>query len=234
MRTHLASRGWGPCFLLILTAILTPALARAQVEEYHGFYTSYSVGAFGGYYVAGDIFDNTESKGTLALKNSGEWGVRATAFVREWMAGELTYTRTGSDLEAHGTFTPPLPADFKPGHISFDEYDLNLLFLRSNASAKLTPYFTVGGGMSVTHPDLGPSVSSKTYFAFNIGAGSFFQAGVKNLGLRVDARWRSTNTSIVTKSNTYTDPWGYTWDTSSDWYNTGEFTAGIEYHFGGK
>lgn len=211
-----------------------PREAASQVELYHGFYTYYTVGLFGGYYVASDIFDNTESKGSLSLKNAGEFGLRATAFLQEWMAAELAYTRNGSDLEAHGTFTPPLPADFKPGHIDFDQYDLDLLFLRSYRNERLQPYFTLGAGLSVTHPDLGPSVGSKTYFALNFGVGTFIATGMKNLGVRVDARFRSTNTSIITSSSNYTDPWGYTWDTSSDWYSSGEFTAGVDYRFGGK
>ena len=220
--------------LLLATLAAAPGAARAQVEEYHGFHTSYSVGAFGGYYLASDIFHDVSGDGKLRLKNSGEFGARVTAFMRPTIAAELAYTHTGSDLSAEGTFNPPLPADFKPGSIGFDQIDLNALLLRETANHRVTPYFTVGVGMSLSHPDIGPSGESKTFFAFNLGAGTFVATGMKNLGVRFDARWRSTNTDIVTKESTYTDPWGYTWDTSSDWYNTGEFTLGLDYRFQSK
>jgi len=221
---------FAPLILLAAVAV-APGIASAQVEEYHGFHTTYAVGAFGGYYVASDIFHDVTGDGTLKLKNSGEWGFRGTAFVRPFLAAELAYTRTGSDLSASGTFNPPLPADFQPGSIHFDQIDFNLLFTHETENRKVTPYFTLGGGMSLTHPDIGPSGKDKTFFALNLGAGSFIETGSPNLGIRLDARWRSTNTDIITKQGSYTDPWGYTWDTSSDWYNTGEFTLGVTYKF---
>jgi len=223
-----------PIAVIFALCVLAPRPASAQVEEYHGFHTTYALGVFGGYYVASDIFHDVSGDGTLRLKNSGEWGARATAFVRPSIGAELAYTRTGSDLSAEGTFNPPLPADFKPGSIHFDQIDLNLLFNHETANHKVTPYFTVGGGMSLTHPDIGPSGETKTFFALNLGAGTFIAAGPPNLGIRLDARWRSTNTDIVTKESNYTDPWGYTWNTSSDWYNTGEFTLGLSYKFQSK
>jgi len=52
------------------------------------------------------------------------------------------------------------------------------------------------------------------------------------MGVRLDARWRVTDTAITTSSGVYCDFYGYCWGYSSDWYNSGEFTAGIEYKIG--
>jgi opacity protein-like surface antigen len=49
------------------------------------------------------------------------------------------------------------------------------------------------------------------------------------LALRFEGRWRVTDTAISTSSGVYCDYWGYCYSYSSDWYNSGELTAGLTY-----
>ena len=121
-----------------------------------------------------------------------------------------------------------------------DEYDLNFLVSQPSPNPSMWPYFTLGFGWSVTHPEVHGTDPTKTInaksnslFALNFGIGSLVEMR-PNLSLRLDARWRVTDTHITTSSGVYCDYWGYCWGYSSDWYNSGELTAGLTYRMGGR
>jgi opacity protein-like surface antigen len=75
-------------------------------------------------------------------------------------------------------------------------------------------------------------IDGNSLFAFNLGIGTIIDMNPK-VGVRLDARWRVTDTNVTTSSGVYCDYWGYCWTYASDWYNSGEFTAGLQYKFGG-
>jgi hypothetical protein len=170
------------------------------------------------------------------------WGGRLTKFTNNYSAAEFSYTRNGSDLKARTAVVGSAVPNFDAGKVTMDEYDLNFLVSSPAPDPKMWPYFVLGFGWTVTHPDIkGPpggalpaqavSVSSKSLFAFNFGIGTMIQMNPK-MAARLDARWRVTDTNISTSSGVYCDYWGYCWGYSSSWYNSGEFTAGLEYRLG--
>jgi hypothetical protein len=217
-------------------------VAPAAHAQRYGHTTA--LGLFGGYNVASDLYNSTNSVGgsqaSLELKNGFMWGGRLTKFTNDYSAAEFSYTRNQSDvaIKNYGSAPPP---GFTGGKVTADQYDLNFLISQPAPDPKMWPYFVLGFGWTVTHPQLdAPSnpaaapknVQSHSLFAFNFGIGTMAQLGNPKLAARIDARWRVTDTHLTTSSGVYCDYWGYCWGYSSSWYNSGEFTAGLEYKLG--
>jgi len=224
-------RAIGIAVALVTMIALAPS-ARAQESKF-------AISAFGGYNIAADIYNDLNGGGSLELKNSFMWGGRATLFTNRYSAVEFSYARNGSDLNVRtSALKPNPPSGFDAGRINLDEYDFNVLISQPTGNPKVWPYFTMGIGWTLTHPDvkgedpntLQPiNVSGNSLFAFNFGFGGMIKAN-PNLSLRLDARWRVTDTNINTSSGVYCDYWGYCWTYASSWYNSGELTAGLTYH----
>ena len=218
--------------LLALATILVAPAAQAQSYAKH-----LELSGFGGYNIASDIYRSTNGASTLELKNGFMWGGRVTAFSTNYTAVEFAYSRNQSDVAVRNGGSS-LDSDFAAGTLAADEYDLNFLVSQPAGNPKLWPYFTLGFGWTVTHPDVATgggevpvNVKSNSLFAFNFGVGTLVEMNPK-LGLRLDARWRVTDTAITTSSGVYCDYWGYCWSYSSDWYSSGELTAGLTYKIG--
>lgn len=222
----------------IASAVALAAFSMAPAA--HAQYSStFALSVFGGYNVASDIFDDVNGRASLEIKNDFMWGGRATVFTNEYSAIEFAYSRVEADLELK--YSPlTLPPDFRSGSMAVDEYDLNFLVSQPTPNPRVWPYFTLGLGWSVTHPsvDAQDPISSQpieaegnSLFAFNFGIGTLVEMNPK-LALRLDARWRVTDTNITTDSGVYCDYYGYCWGYSSDWYNSGEFTAGLTFRLG--
>ena len=88
----------------------------------------------------------------------------------------------------------------------------------------------------VTNPDIdsdfvaGVQPESNTLFNFNFGLGAKIEMSEK-LGMRLEGRWRVTDTAITTSSGIWCDPYGYCYSYASDWYNSGELIGGLSYSF---
>ena len=227
------------CVAVAVAMALIVLAPSARAEPYGG---AMAIGVFGGYNVASDIYNNVNGSGSLELKNGFMWGGRLTKFTNNYSAAEFSYTRNGSDLAVKNTIgTPPTHPGFSAGKLTADQYDLNFLISSPAPNPKMWPYFVLGFGWTVTHPDIqgvdptNPnttiSATSKSLFAFNFGIGTMAELNPK-MAVRLDARWRVTDTNISTSSGVYCDYWGYCWGYSSSWYNSGEFTAGLEYRLG--
>ena len=218
-----------------LALIAVAPAAHAQARSH-----SLAIGAFGGYNLASDIYNDLNgTNSSLELHNGFEWGGRVTFFNNEYSAFELAYTRNGSDMEIN-SFGGVIPNGFDAGRLNLDQFDLNWLISRPTSNSKMWPYFTMGVGMTNTHPEvnaLNPNTNQpidadgNSLFAFNLGIGTMIDMSPK-IGLRLDARWRVTDTNITTDAGVYCDYWGYCWSYASDWYDSGEFTAGLTYKFG--
>ena len=188
-----------------------------------------ALNAFGGYYIASDLYNDNSSYASLEMKNSFEWGGRLTMFTSRYSAAEFAYTRVGSDLHLRTGNGSAFPAGFDAGHINGDQYDLNFLFSQPTPNPNMWPYFTLGFGWTVTHPETPKTtINGKSLFGFNFGIGTMYNINPK-FALRLDGRWRVTDTAITTSSGYYCDYWGYCWSYASDWYNSGELTAGLTY-----
>jgi opacity protein-like surface antigen len=214
-------------FVFAAGLALTALAPRAEAQPA----TPIAISGFGGYYVASDLYNDTASNASLSLENSFEYGGRLTFFTNRYSAVEVAYTRVGSDLKIRAPGSSIIPSDYNAGRVNGDQWDLNFLVSQPVSNPNVWPYFTIGLGWTMTHPDIqNVSVDGNSLFAFNFGLGTMIEMNEK-LSLRLDARWRTTDTNITTSSGVYCDYWGYCWSYASDWYNSGDLTAGLTYHF---
>jgi len=224
--------------VVLAVAVAIGLIAVAASARAQGRNRSLALSVFGGYNIASDIYTDIAGAGSLEFKNGFMWGGRATAFSSEYSAFEFAYSRTSADLEVR-TGTIGNTAGFDAGSMASDEYDFNFLVSQPAGNPKMWPHFTLGFGWTMTHPDIRPPspVNNKpvpegnSLFAWNFGLGTMVEMNPK-LALRLDARWRVTDTHITTSSGVYCDYWGYCWGYASDWYNSGELTAGLSYRLG--
>ena len=196
---------------------------------------------FAGYYIASDLYNgygSTNSSG-VALENSFMYGGRLT--MSSPRGGfELSYTRTGSDVKLKDKLPaqpgfPPQPTD-KVGHVDFDNFDINFLGYQPSDNPRVQPFGLIGFGWAVSHPNVDQSfiqttkvnTSGHTLFNFNFGLGTKIEMSPK-LGLRLEGRWRVTDTALTTSSGIWCDPYGYCYSYASDWYNSGELIGGLTY-----
>ena len=224
-----------------LAALALGATLLAPAAGAQNYARTTTLSVFGGYNVASDLFEseyNSINSATLELTNAFMWGGRLTRFTNEYSAVEFAYTRNSTDLKVHN-YGAALPSDFNAGRMTSDQYDLNFLASQPSINPNLWPYFTLGFGWTLTHPEVNAQnasaqpieVDGNSLFAFNFGIGTLVNMNEK-MSLRLDARWRVTDTHITTSSGYYCDYWGYCWSYASDWYNSGEFTGGITYRLG--
>jgi len=195
------------------------------------------ISPFAGYYIASDLYNSTGSK--VELTNDVLYGGRITFSSRQGGL-EFAYTRTGSDAKLNTVAVGVPPGTEKIGRVDFDSYDINFLGYQYAASPRVIPYGLIGFGWSVTHPTvdsnaLRPGMSEpkgNTLFNFAFGLGAKVEMSPK-LGLRLEGKWRITDTAVTTSSGIWCDPWGYCYSYASDWYDSGEFSGGLTYKFGG-
>lgn len=236
------SRSAMHAFVVASVAVVSLALVfgASAVRAQNYYARTFAVSGFAGYNIASDIYTSSTGSGRLELKNGLTFGGRATAFLKEYAAFEFAYSRVEADLELKG-YAGTIPSGFDPGTLDADEFDFNFLFSQPAPNPKFWPYFTIGLGWTNTHPNVTAvnpltmqtiSLDGNSLFAFNFGIGTLVELGNPKLALRLDARWRVTDTDITTSSSVYCDYWGYCWAYSSSWYNSGELTGGLTYRFG--
>lgn len=226
--------------LAVLAVAVLSIGAFAASAQAQGYARTLALSGFAGYNIASDIYSGysgTYGTANLEMKNGLVWGARLMGFTNDYSAVEFGYARTSSDLN----FRPAsVGTNVDAGNMSADEYDLNFLISQPSPNPRMWPYFTLGFGWSITHPSVHTAdpnktvnVDSHSLFGFNFGIGSLVEMR-PNMSLRLDARWRVTDTHITTSSGVYCDYYGYCWGYSSDWYNSGELTAGLTYRMGGR
>jgi opacity protein-like surface antigen len=218
--------------VVALASAAHPANAQDRIGKSTG------LTAFGGYYVASDLYTNTTAgiyyNQRLELTNEFEFGGRLDFFTNRFTAVELGYTRVNSDLKWHGSNAP---SNYNAGNIAGNQYDLNFLISSPSQDPKFWPYFTIGFGWTGTEPKVTTPITNQpanvkgaALFAWNFGLGSFINLNPK-WSLRLDGRWRITTTGTTTSAGTYCDYYGYCWAYSSNQYSTGDLTAGLTYRF---
>ena len=216
--------------LAVAAALVSAAIANAQPAKVE-------ITPFAGYYIASDIYNsypvNGSGSSNVELTNSFMWGGRLT-FSNPRAGVEFAYTRTGSDAKLHQPLAGQ-PND-NVGHLDIDNYDINFLGYQYSGNPRVTPFGLIGFGWAKTHPDINgnflfagaPQPKSNTLFNFNFGLGTKIAMNEK-VALRLEGRWRITDTAITTSSGYWCDPWGYCYSYASDWYNSGELIGGITY-----
>jgi len=219
-----------------LTALALVAAGSLACISVAGAQSKLELTPFAGYYIASDIYNSYGTTGTsnVELENSFMWGGRLTASSPRGGI-EFAYTRTGSDVKIKTLQSGQQHA--KIGRLDIDNYDINFLGYQPSGNPRVTPFGEIGFGWAVTHPNIDSDVvtganaktpKSNTLFNFNFGLGTKIEMNEK-LGLRLEGRWRVTDTAITTSSGVWCDGWGYCYSYASDWYNSGELIGGITY-----
>ena len=222
----------------LVVRALAVAATLASVSTAHA-QAKLELTPFAGYYIASDLYTSysTDVAGTsdVELTNSFMWGGRLTASSLRG-AIEFAYTRTGSDIKLESTLGTQPRTEI--GRINIDNYDINFLGYQSTGNPRVMPFGLIGFGWAVTHPEPDPDflliasgeAEGNTLFNFNFGLGVKVEMNEK-LSTRIEGRWRVTDTNITTSSGVWCDGWGYCYSYASDWYNSGELTAGLSYAF---
>jgi opacity protein-like surface antigen len=195
---------------------------------------------FNGYYIGSDLYTSVGAVGSgaqIGLSNSYMYGGRIGMDPNPRLGVELAYTRAGSDIEVKNGASGFAPAG-DLGRLNLNSYDMDFLFYQDTPSPRARGFFTLGFGWTMTEPDIKPlaggkTVDSNSLFSWNFGVGSKVDLNDK-LALRLEGRWRVTDTAITTSTGVYCDYWGYCYSYSSDWYNSGELTAGLAYKFASR
>ena len=220
---------------LALAAALVALTAATAGAQGYGIGPSWEITAWNGYYVASDLYTTVSGPtngATVGLSNGYMYGGRLGFNPNPRLGLELVYTRSGSDVTLKNDFGGFQNTNL--GKLNLDSFDLNFLFYQqSMGNPRVNGFFSLGFGWTLTDPDVqapaNPTLKkpeSNTLFAWNMGLGAKVDLTERFL-LRMDARWRVTDTAITTSSGVYCDYYGYCYSYASDWYNSGEFSAGL-------
>ena len=229
--------------LLLLAALVTGAMcaatqpAGAQAMSPRRYGPTWELTPFIGYYIASDLYrsaySNSGNNATIGMDNSAMYGGRIGFYPSPAGGLEFAYTRTGSDMSiTHSVagFTPgPL------GRIDIDNYDFNFVARQSSYSnSRAMGFFTMGLGWAVAHPDVknAPNFqpNSPSMFTWNFGLGGNITM-TQRIDLRLEGRWKVTDLPFETGSYTWCDIYGYCYQYTTSWYNSGELTAGLTFKF---
>lgn len=244
MKRSLIAFAIGSLAVLALSGV--PRNAVAQDTYQYG--TQWELTGFYGYMIAQDIYTVTSGGGdgsTIGFGNAPMYGGRIGAFPTRYGGIEFQYMKSGSDLTTRSSFPGYTPGG-DIGKIDYDSYDINFVARQQNLSnPRVTGFGTIGFGWTQTHPKLnftqetpGPggtpiNVGSQTLFGINFGLGAKV-AMSPALSLRLEGRWKITQTHLTTGSYNYCDYWGYCYGYTSNSYDSGELTAGLTYNLRGR
>ena len=124
-----------------------------------------------------------------------------------------------------GSGTVPYP-NASVGHATIHMWDMDALF--NFGKKAVIGYFAMGLGGTTVSPDVA-NAGSDTRFSMNLGGGvKFFFT--PHVGLRVDGRYRTTDTGHHTNHYTWCDYY-YCYTYGSEWASSGTVTGGLTFAF---
>lgn len=186
--------------------------------------------AFNGIQLPKDLYASNGAK--IGLADQYMWGGRVAYHPNAKLGIELSYGRGRSALEVRSA-APGFADSTEIGGQVVHQYDIGVLLSQANeSSGKTQGFMLLGVGKTKFVGDI-PVASgdiNRSRFAWHIGLGSKLRMGT-NLALRIEARYRSTNTDP--RGTLYTDTTGNAYTYAPHWYRTGEITAGLTYKIGG-
>lgn len=181
--------------------------------------------------VVGGSFGGTFEPGTLAFYDGEAEAVTEVAFggrlgfhVAQNFVIEASYLQTDPKLKLKGSGGIGAPSR-EIGEMRMRMYELN--FLVPWGSGRVNPYFVTGAGVQTFRPVIpGFSTTTDSRFTANMGFGvkTFV---TPNFGFRFEAKGRATY--INSEDEYFCDDWcgGYYYYGDSNWFLTGEATAGL-------
>ncbi|EFK95978.1 secreted protein [sediment metagenome] len=187
--------------------------------------------------VVGGYFGGTFEPGTLAFYN-GEasagtevaYGLRLGFNISNNFAIEASYLQSDPSLriDRGGGGIGSTSNDI--GTMEMRLYELNFLVPWGNG--KVRPYFSMGAGVNTFHPVIpGYQYSTDSRFTTNLGFGVKVFV-TPNFGFRFEGKGRTTY--INSDDEYYCDDWcddDYYYYGDSQWYFSGEATAGVVFAF---
>jgi opacity protein-like surface antigen len=201
---------------LALSASHASALERLEITP------------FGGWYIASDLY--TYGGAQIGINNSVIYGGRVGLFPNARFGIEGSYSRAESDLSIQKT-SLGFPSNTPLGSLLVEQWDGNLVFTQEHmGNPNATGFFTIGAGATNFSVDqrTASGDGTRSQFAWNFGIGTKIDMSEK-IALRIDGRYRMTDTNISTDSGVYCDYYGYCYSYSSSWYGSGEISAGLSY-----
>lgn len=233
MRRNIGAGGVAWAAVLAIGLALTSGAARAQDEDLDVSADtrrgSTELTLFGGGYLGGTVYAGDDGTLSRDVEVGDDWsyGARLAYVFNRTVGLELGYGRSTSGLKVQsgGGFQ-----DTDIGEITEDRYELNLNFYMR--PGPMRGFFTFGGGATHFGADFddgsgNPRSASDTRFTSNLGLGFQYSASEK-MGLRIDARWRYTETNTG-GSDVYCDIYGFCYEYDNSSYTSAEFTAGLTY-----
>jgi hypothetical protein len=233
-----------PRTLVLLCVLGTLACARASEAQNVGKMQKRAVGkqggggssghveltAFNGIQLPKDLYASGGAK--IGLADQYVWGGRVAYHPNDKLGIEVSYGRARSALEVRSS-APGFADSTALGGQVVHEYDVGVLLASGNQpGGKSQGFMLLGVGETRFVGDI-PVASgdlNRTRFAWHVGIGSKLRLGT-NSALRIEARYRSTNTD--THDTLYTDTAGNAFAYAPHWYRTAEITAGLTYKIGG-
>lgn len=195
---------------------------------------------YGGMYFGGSIYTGTQSAAAnreINIGSSFDWGLQGAYLFTPSVGLEFTYGHSNGDIIAEPASSFSAPEE-TVGSLGENRYEFNFNFYTNPGPT--VGYFTIGAGWTDYKAEIdgiytgtGSAESdTQSEFVTNIGIG-----GMKyvkpNLALRLDGRWRYTDTEIGA-DQTYCDIYGYCYTYDDSYYGSGTITLGLTYIPGKK
>ena len=218
--------------LVLLFAFLLPCAAHAQTPTAMqkramqggegGSHIEFT--GFGGMALGNELYQAGGAE--LGLDDGSTFGGRAAFFPNPKLGIELSYAKTSGELsEIEGTTGFPSPTPY--GELDVQQADVAAIMSQgADSKAKTQGYMIVGAGVTRFRGDVetASGTTESTRFAWLAGLGTKLRMG-GNTSLRVEGRYRSTNTDSgdVLYTDANGNPYGY----DAHWYRTWEISAGL-------
>ena len=214
------------CLLLLVAALPAAAQPRPNAMQQRAMETDgghfFQVTGFGAFMLGKDLYEVDSAQ--LGLGDGAGWGGRLGYFMSPKLGIELSYTRTSDDLRTReGTIMNPAPL----GELTVQEADITaVLSGAADTKAKSQGYVVAGVGLTrfTGSQPVQTGSTQSTRFAWLAGIGTRLRMGDKT-GLRLEGRYRNTNTDVG--DPLWTDTNGNAYTFVSHWYRTWEISAGL-------
>jgi len=215
---------------LCLVGLAGPAAAKGAPQ----------ITLYGGMYFGGSIYTGTSTVAAdrqINIGSSFDWGLQGAYLFNNSIGLEFTYGHNSGDIMVDEVNISSIPEE-TVGTLGENRYEFNLNFYTN--PGKTVGYFTLGAGwtdykaeIDGAYTDTGTGASgTESDFVTNIGLGALMYVK-PNLALRLDGRWRYTDTEIGS-DYTYCDIYGYCYTYDDSYYGSGTLTLGLTYMVGKK
>jgi len=222
MSRRIGKRGFHGLMALVALATLGAWTAAAQNVP-----NSWEITAFGGGYFGGQIYEG--AKGIVDVGTAPTYGARLGYNFNRAFGVEVGWSQAKPNLNLGSYHCCASGNGGNFGTLTVNSYEADALF--SYGSRKASGYFAVGLGATSMRPTIGGvSMNSNTRFTSNVGLGGKFRLGPQ-VAIRVDGRWRFTDTNQTTGSRGWCDPFWGCYFYSTTWYSSGELTGGLLFRF---